>query len=767
MTVNVAITQDTANPYSESDIRFNPADPSQVIAASNSNAANAQAQYYSSDGGSSWGQTALPLYSTDTFESDPAVDWTSDGSAWALTIGVLSTVSVTNFYVRCFKSTDGGQTWTYDSTPSGTHTGTDKPSLWVDHSPASPYQDNMYAIWHEGATAFVSVRQGPAGTWSAPLAVSGAETTFTADGGDIKTNANGDVFAFWPNGGAPSMMLAKSTDGGASFGAPITVAPTFGSFTVKVPAQDARAAFGGGTLGALIYASGGAYRTTTEDLVCACWADLSGGPGCTAEADEPVGNITSTCKTRVWFARSIDGGATWGAPVKINDQPSLNDQFFPRLAVDPGTGYLMVVYYDTVNDPERVRTDMWMQTSTDGGVSWRPAVQVTTASTEEAVGDEDNGQEFGDYIGLTVASGQYFACWTDRRAGAAEQIWGVPLPLSSIAAVLEDDGNFGTVCGSAYLTLKIFNVSPLSVTIDSVVALPPGGDFSVLPSPSTPVPLLPGDWIEFIIAFSPTATGVTETGTIQITTTDPFTPTVDLTVTGTGGVGSLSTVIADSGAFGKVCVGNFCDQPLTLCNSGDCPLTVTSITSSSSAFLVPSVVSYPLLIASGGSLIVPIRFQPTTIGPASATIEIDTAHPATTRTVAVSGSAPAGKLAVTGSTHFGEVDCGTADRTVCICNVGECPLEVTSVAFHRERRHFKLINNPFPATLHPGSCLGVVIQYEASCDPECCELVIKSDDPTDPVKILDVVAYTRCKPACECKPACSCGGHSGGCCGHG
>ena len=38
--------------------------------------------------------------------------------------------------------------------------------------------------------------------------------------------------------------------------------------------------------------------------------------------------------------------------------------------------------------------------------SWCPAVSATTASTEEAVGDEDNGQEFGDYIGLTVASGQ-------------------------------------------------------------------------------------------------------------------------------------------------------------------------------------------------------------------------------------------------------------------------------------------------------------------------------------------------------------------------
>jgi hypothetical protein len=122
-----------------------------------------------------------------------------------------------------------------------------------------------------------------------------------------------------------------------------------------------------------------------------------------------------------------------------------------------------------------------------------------------------------------------------------------------------------------------------------------------------------------------------------------------------------------------------------------------------------------------------------------------------------SGIAPTGKLAVTGSTYFGEVDCGSAERFVSVCNVGECPLDVTQVEFAWPRRHFQLIDNPFPATLRPGSCLGVVIRYEASCDPECCELVIRSDDPDDPVKRLDVVAFTRCKPLCECKPRpCGC-----------
>ncbi|MGH7049534.1 MAG: hypothetical protein ACREE5_02685, partial [Acetobacteraceae bacterium] len=68
--------------------------------------------------------------------------------------------------------------------------------------------------------------------------------------------------------------------------------------------------------------------------------------------------------------------------------------------------------------------------------------------------------------------------------------------------------------------------------------------------------------------------------------------------------------------------------------------------------------------------------------------------------------------------------------------------------------HWKLINNPFPATLAPGSCLGVVIRYKATekC-PIACELVIESDDPAMPVKTLDVMAYTVWDECC-CKRAC-------------
>ena len=164
----------------------------------------------------------------------------------------------------------------------------------------------------------------------------------------------------------------------------------------------------------------------------------------------------------------------------------------------------------------------------------------------------------------------------------------------------------------------------------------------------------------------------------------------------------------------------------------------------------------------GSSVQVPIRLQPASFGPKSATITVTSKRPGGPAHCGSLRTAPSGKLAVTGSTCFGEVEYRqVAQKTVSICNVGDCNLHVTKVAFTRKRRHFRLINNPFPATLRPGSCLGVVIQYKGSCDPECCELVITSDDPITPVKILDVVAYARCykpcKPCDPCDPCRPCG----------
>ena len=300
--------------------------------------------------------------------------------------------------------------------------------LWVDHSPSSPYRDNIYALWWNSGPTYVARRAGTAGTWQAYVQVSQGETPGGSDGGDIKTNTFGDVFTFWPSESNQQLFVAKSTDGGGSFGTPVKIANTFSSFLYHVPSDEP-------SRGTLLYITAAAYRTAAIDNVYAIWMDLAGGSSCNSTADMPGTNVNSACKTRIWYSRSQDGGATWSSPVKINDQSSLNDQFFPRLALDETSGDMMVVYYDTINDPGRLNTDIWMQTSTDDGTSWSAATVITTAETNETASGY-NTYQYGDYIGLSGYAGQFFACWTDRRSGSFEEIWGAPIALVQRAVTL-------------------------------------------------------------------------------------------------------------------------------------------------------------------------------------------------------------------------------------------------------------------------------------------------------------------------------------------
>lgn len=448
----------------------------------------------------------------------------------------------------------------------------------------------------------------------------------------------------------------------------------------------------------------------------------------------------------------------------------------------------------------------------------------------------------------------------------------------SIAVNLENDLEFGAICtGPRFLTLEIFNAGQSDLVISSVQRLMGSTSFFVLASPGTPQVIAPGEHVDFTIRYDPLAAGPSETATIRIVSNDPNAPTVDLSTTGQRSSARLATSIADAGNFGNVCRGSFVDRELTINNAGLCAMQVFSVTSSSGEFMPPSVVSYPLLVGSGGAIDLPIRFQPasfgtklatltvnssapggprniavsgtapaprlnlmtadtgnfgnvcvdsfvdkplalnnsgpctltvfgissssaeflapevitfpltiaagtsldapvrfrpTSFGPKSGTITVTSDDPAGPKSISVSGNVPSGKIAITGSTCFGGVKaCCTAERTISICNVGDCKLHVKSAAFKRTNPHWKLINNPFPATLHPGSCLSVLIRYKATekC-PKCIELVVKSDDPVSPVKVLDMLAHTIwteccCKKCCDdCKRGCCEKSHDESCC---
>jgi len=499
------------SPRSESAIRVNRNNTQQIIGASNNiSSSGMQAQFFSSNGGATWGQTTLPLHTGDAFMSDPTVDWTSDGTAWSTTIGIDSSQTVLT--MRSYKSTNGGATWTFDNTFSGTLTNNDKQMMWVDHSATSPFKDNIYVIWHPGNPAVVARRTGPGGSWQTPIQVSGSETTGTAIGADIKTNANGDVFGFYPDTGSRGLYVVKSTNGGVSFGTPTRIATSFGSFQFAVPADASRQL--------LIYTTGAAYRTSSLNNVYVAWDDLSGDSGCTSGGG-PGTNASSTCKSRIFFSRSTDGGATWSAPIKINNQSGLNDQFFPWLVVDDSNGKVGLVYYDTVGDSTRTSTNLYYQSSVDNGVTWAAPFKVTTASTNETTAGADSGNQYGDYINLDGISNLYFPSWTDRRSGGSEEIW---------TAAIQDTTNTSdfTISASPSST-SIAQGGSGNVTISTTVS----GSFNNAISLSAS-----GQPTGVTVAFNPTSIAAPGSGSSTMTITvasSAATGTSTITVTGTGG----------------------------------------------------------------------------------------------------------------------------------------------------------------------------------------------------------------------------------------
>jgi hypothetical protein len=403
----------------ESDIRVDFLNPNRIISASNArDASGAQLQCYSLDGGASWTQTRLPMVTGEIFHTDPTVDWTSDGTAWTMTIGMDSSM---HGFLRSYRSHNGGATWFFDATISAGQNKADKPMMWVDHSTSSPFRDTVYAIWTNHSRVYVNHRKWPSAFWQPAKKVSGGETTGQGIGSDIKTNSFGDVFAFWPDTGSRNLYVSKSTNGGASFSTPVTIATTFDSYDIGVPSFSGRRAF--------IYITGAAYRTANKNIVYAVWTDLTGAAGCNSSANEPNTSTTSSCKTRIWFSRSIDGGATWQTAIMINDQTSLNDQYNPWLAMDETDGFLAVIYYDTVNDSGRLKADVWFQFSADDGVTWSTPRKVTSSMTDES---GRGGIQWGDYNGLSGHSGKFFPSWTDRRSGGDEEIWSARIIASSL-----------------------------------------------------------------------------------------------------------------------------------------------------------------------------------------------------------------------------------------------------------------------------------------------------------------------------------------------
>ena len=371
-----------------------------VAAANNISGSGRQKQFRSSDGGTTWNSAELPLATGSAFNSDPAVAWTTDGTAWAATLGINNLG--TSVQVQVYKSMDRGATWSFVKTVS-TGNNNDKELMWIDTHSTSPHKDNIYLAWDVPGGGMRFARSTDKGaTWSAVTNLS----SDSAIGAHLASGPAGDLYVVWPDVASREIRIRKSTDGGATFAATKKIATTNDSFEISIPAMCRRKA--------LIYVSVAVDRSDgpRSGWVYAAWTDRNG-----SAADPGCDGIASASNANIYFSRSVDGGNTWSPPAIVHTNPTNTDQFNQWMDVDPVQGAIHVIFYDTRDDAGRQEAHVYYVRSDDGGYTWVDETRVTTGATDETASPADLGNQYGDYNGLVAYRSVAHPVWTDRRAG--------------------------------------------------------------------------------------------------------------------------------------------------------------------------------------------------------------------------------------------------------------------------------------------------------------------------------------------------------------
>jgi subtilisin family serine protease len=149
------------------------------------------------------------------------------------------------------------------------------------------------------------------------------------------------------------------------------------------------------------------------------------------------------------------------------------------------------------------------------------------------------------------------------------------------------------------------------------------------------------------VGYTPSALGL-QSGTLTLTSDDPFHPAVPLQLRGTGGIGTGSLAPL---AFGDVQLGSAAVGSLTLTNTGSYPLTVTAIDLTDAADFELAYASGPCAGAThcavaqqaATTLAIPVRCHPAARGAVTSQITLATdGAPAqvTAQELAVSASSP-------------------------------------------------------------------------------------------------------------------------------
>lgn len=446
---------------------------------------------YSLDNGESWEDSTVPNNfvrgatnygaAREYFHAsgDTAVAWDSRGNAYLLCQMFMRGQPATNnpdngsgIYV--FRSTlNNGASLNFparpvvEANPAGDNF-LDKPYMTVDNNPNSPFRDRVYVTWTNFAsdgTAYIweAYSDDYAESFSAPVLVSANSSLCTetfgypTPNGDCIfnqdsqpfTGPNGTLYVTWNNfnntvsgnDNRNQVFLAKSSDGGASFGALVKVADYYDlpdCATYQGGADEFRACVPekGPTQNSVFRATnmpvGGVNPKNPQQVVVTFGSYInvhSKEPGCV-----PAGFSSSTginlyngvkapgkCNNDILFSVSQDGGATFTGTTTdprmlptVNQQPAqaTTDQWW-QWAAFTSDGVLAVSYYDRQYGNDE--TTGYMDFSLSG------SDHLTTFGTKRATSSsmppptQFSGEFLGDYTGLAALGNEAHPLWADTR----------------------------------------------------------------------------------------------------------------------------------------------------------------------------------------------------------------------------------------------------------------------------------------------------------------------------------------------------------------
>jgi len=383
----------------EVTIAVNPTNPLNLVAGANINLF-----YNSTDGGVTW--TENRLASTFGVWGDPCVIFDALGNVY---YGHLSTPPSPGYWIDRIvvqKSTDGGQSW-----DAGTDIGFNPPRRQQDKDwfaadlTSALYRDNLYVAWTQfdsygsadptdSSRILLSRSTDHGQSWMTPVRVSDeagncVDSDSTVEGSVPAIGPNGEVYVSWA--GPLGIMFDKSVDGGQTFGTDVLVASQPGGWDFGIPGIS-RA---NGLPVTACDVSSSPYRGS----VYVQWSDQRNG----------VDN------TDIFISKSSDGGQSWGAVKKVNDDITAAQQFFSWMTVDQSNGNVYVIFYDRRNTTGNA-TDVYVAKSNDGGESFIN-FKVSDSSFVPR-----SDVFFGDYTNIAARDGKVYPIWM-RMDGTTLSVW--------------------------------------------------------------------------------------------------------------------------------------------------------------------------------------------------------------------------------------------------------------------------------------------------------------------------------------------------------